>query len=171
MNIQLFEQQQVRSHWDSKQEKWYFSIVDVIGVLTESPSPQAYWRKLKQRLSAEGNETVINCHALKMPAADGKQRLTDVADTELVLNMLAEASAKDISQAVNPETFAQSRQIAQQGGNVAKVARDELEKQTGKSVVSSDNARTLRGLADKPAPDKQNGCSDGLNTKPTGNRQ
>lgn len=88
MNIQLFEQQQVRSHWDSEQEKWYFSIVDVIAALTGSTSPQAYWRKLKQRLRAEGNETVTNCHALKMPAADGKQRLTDVADTEQLLRLI-----------------------------------------------------------------------------------
>ncbi len=269
-NIQLFEQHQVRSHWDGEQEKWYFSIVDVVAVLTESASPQAYWRKLKQRLIEEGNETVTNCHALKMTAPDGKQRLTDVADTEqllrliqsipskkaepfkiwlaqvgserldqiqdpelgiqqalqdyrnlgysddwinqrlksieirkeltdewqrvgvqdqqfailtniisktwsgktvkeykqhkglkkenlrdnmtsteLILNMLAEASAKDISQAVNPETFKQSREVAKQGGNVAKVAREELEKQTGRSVVSRENAQTLRALSKK----------------------
>lgn len=279
MNIQLFEQKQVRSHWDSGQEKWYFSIVDVVSVLTDQTDYQSarnYWKVLKNRLLKEGNETVTNCNQLKMPAADGKQRLTDVADTEqllrliqsipspkaepfkqwlaqvgserlsqmedpelgikqalqdyrnlgysddwinqrlksieirkeltdewqrvgvreqqfailtniisqtwsgktvqqykahkglktqnlrdnmtsteLILNMLAEASTKDISQAISPETFDQSKQVAQQGGNVAKVAREELEKQTGKSVVSSENAKTLRQLAYPKDKDKE----------------
>jgi hypothetical protein len=75
--IKLFEQKQVRSVWDSDQEKWYFSIVDVMEILTESLDPQAYWRKLKQRLKQEGNQTVTDCHALKMIAADGKIRLTE----------------------------------------------------------------------------------------------
>ena len=77
--IKLFEEKKVRTVWDDEQEKWYFSIVDVCGVLTDSKDPQAYWRKLKQRLKDEGDETVTNCHALKMKAADGKMRLTDVA--------------------------------------------------------------------------------------------
>ena len=80
--IKLFEEQKVRMEWDDEKEKWFFSIVDVCAVLTESKDPQAYWRKLKQRLKDEGNETVTNCHALKMKAADGKMRLTDVADME-----------------------------------------------------------------------------------------
>lgn len=272
-----FENKQVRSHWDAEEEKWYFSIVDVIAVLTDSVDPTAYWRKLKQRLKAEGNETVTNCHALKMRAADGKMRMTDVADTEqllrliqsvpspkaepfkqwlakvgsqrldqiqdpelsiqqalqdyrrlgysddwinqrlksieirkeltdewqrtgitdnkdfavltniltktwsgktvkeykqhkglkkqnlrdnmtsteLILNMLAEASTKDISQANNPNTFDQSMTIAKQGGNVAKVAREELERQTGKSVISSDNAATLSRLTQNTQHDEE----------------
>lgn len=277
-NIQLFENRQVRSHWDAEQEKWYFSIVDVIAVLTDQTDYQAarnYWKVLKNRLKKEGNETVTNCNQLKMPAIDGKMRLTDVADTEqllrliqsvpsskaepfkqwlakvgserldqiqdpelgiqqalqdyrrlgysadwinqrlksieirkeltdewqrtgikgnkdfailtniltktwsgktvkeykehkglkkqnlrdnmtsteLILNMLAEASTKDISQANDPKTFNQSKTIAAQGGNVAKVAREELEKQTGKSVISSDNATTLRRLSSKRQQD------------------
>ena len=80
--IQLFEERKVRTVWDDEQEKWYFSIVDVCAVLTDSKDATAYWRKLKQMLEAEGNETVTNCHALKLRAADGKMRLTDVADTE-----------------------------------------------------------------------------------------
>jgi hypothetical protein len=269
--IQIFEQKQVRTLWDPEQEKWYISIVDVIAVLTESIDPNAYWRKLKQRLKAEGNETVTNCHGLKMPAPDGKMRMTDVADTEqlfrliqsipspkaepfklwlaqvaserldemqdpelsidraleqylrlgysenwinqrlksieirkeltdewksrglqegqqfatltdiitkawsgkttkeykvlkglkkenlrdnmtnteLILNMLAEASTKDISQSVNPETFEESKKVAQQGGNVAKVALKELESKTGKKVVSPLNAKTALGI-EKP---------------------
>lgn len=259
-NIKLFEQKEVRSQWNEDEEKWYISIVDVIAILTESIDPSAYWRKLKQRLKAEGNEAVTNCHSLKMVASDGKMRMTDVADTEqlfrliqsvpspkaepfklwlaqiaserldemqdpeltidraleqylqlgyseswinqrlksieirkeltdewkskglkeglhfatltdiitkawadkttkeykilkglkkenlrdnmtnteLILNMLAEASTKDISQAVNPKTFDESKVIAKQGGNVAKVALKELEAKTGKKVVTGD---------------------------------
>ncbi len=275
-----FENKQVRSHWDADQEKWYFSVVDVIAVLTDSTNYQTarnYWKVLKNRLNNEGNETVTNCNRLKMRAADGKMRMTDVADTEqllrliqsvpspkaepfkqwlakvgsqrldqiqdpelsiqqalqdyrrlgysddwinqrlksieirkeltdewqrtgitdnkdfailtnvltktwsgktvkeykehkglkkqnlrdnmtsteLILNMLAEASTKDISQANNPKTFNQSKTIAKQGGNVAKVAREELERQTGKSVISSDNAATLRRLIQNTQHDEE----------------
>lgn len=259
--IKIFEEKKVRTLWNESEEKWYLSVTDVIALLTESIDPLAYWRKLKQRLKEEGNETVTNCHALKMVAADGKMRMTDVADseqlfrliqsipspkaepfklwlaqvaserldemqdpelsidraleqylklgyseswinqrlksieirkeltdewksrglkagqqfatltdiitkawagkttkeykvlkglkkenlrdnmtnTELILNMLAEASTKDISQAVNPKTFNESKTVAKQGGNVAKVALKELETQTGKSVVTGEN--------------------------------
>lgn len=78
--LQLFNDRQIRTAWDDKEEKWYFSIVDVVAALTDSTDPFAYWRKLKQRLKSEGNETVTDCHSLKMHAADGKMRLTDVAD-------------------------------------------------------------------------------------------
>jgi hypothetical protein len=86
--IKIFESWKVRTLWDENKEKWYFSIVDVIAVLSESIAPQAYWRKLKERLKKEGNETVTNCHALKMEAVDGKMRLTDVADTEQLLRLI-----------------------------------------------------------------------------------
>ena len=86
--IKVFNDNQIRTHWDDEQEKWYFSIVDVVGVLSESIDPQSYWRKLKQRLKEEGNETVTNCHGLKMKAADGKMRLTDVADTEQLFRII-----------------------------------------------------------------------------------
>lgn len=86
--IQLFEDKRIRTAWDEAKEEWYFSIVDVVGVLTDSIDPAAYWRKLKQRLKAEGNETVTNCHSLKMTASDGKKRLTDVADTEQLLRII-----------------------------------------------------------------------------------
>lgn len=274
-DIQLFENRRIRSHWDSEQEKWYFSIVDVIAVLTDSPNPRRYWSVLKTRLRKEGSELATNCSQLKMQSADGKYYKTDVADTEqllrliqsvpspkaepfkqwlakvgserldqiqdpelsiqqalqdyrrlgysddwinqrlksieirkeltdewqrtgikgnkdfailtniltktwsgktvkeykehkglkkqnlrdnmtsteLILNMLAEASTKDISQANDPKTFNQSKTIAAQGGNVAKVVREELEKQTGKSVISSDNATTLRRLSSKRQQD------------------
>ena len=86
--MQLFENKQIRTAWDDEQEEWLFSVVDVISILTDSKDPAAYWRKLKQRLKAEGNETVTNCHGLKMVAADGKMRLTDVADTEQLLRLI-----------------------------------------------------------------------------------
>ena len=270
-SIKLFEEKQVRSLWDAEQEKWYISIVDVIAVLTESVDPKAYWRKLKQRLKQEGNETVTNCHGLKMLSVDGKMRMTDVADTEqlfrliqsipspkaepfklwlakvaserldemqdpelsidralenymnlgysenwinqrlksieirkeltdewkkrglkegqqfatltdiitkawsdkttkeykmlkglkkenlrdnmtnteLILNMLAEASTKDISAATNPENFEESKKVAKQGGNVAKVARKELEAKTGKKVVNAINAKEVLKILPK----------------------
>jgi len=89
--IQLFEERKVRTVWDDEQEKWYFSIVDVCGVLTDSKdalTARKYWNKLKQRLREEGNETVTNCHQLKLRAADGKMRLTDVADTEQLFRII-----------------------------------------------------------------------------------
>lgn len=276
-DLMKFENKQVRSHWDAEEEKWYFSIVDVIAVLTDSPNPRKYWSVLKTRLKKEGSELATNCSQLKMQSADGKYYKTDVADTEqllrliqsvpspkaepfkqwlakvgsqrldqiqdpelsiqqalqdyrrlgysddwinqrlksieirkeltdewqrtgitdnkdfavltniltktwsgktvkeykqhkglkkqnlrdnmtsteLILNMLAEASTKDISQANNPNTFNQSMTIAKQGGNVAKVAREELERQTGKSVISSDNAATLRRLTQNTQNDEE----------------
>ena len=116
--IQLFEDKKVRVVWDAEQEKYFFAIVDIIQVLTESTDASAYWRKLKQRLKAEGNETVTNCHALKIPAADGKKRITDVADIEQLLRLiqsipskkaepvkrwLAEVGSQRIDQMIDPE--------------------------------------------------------------------
>ena len=122
-NIKLFEEKNVRSAWNEEEEKWYFSIVDVIEVLTESPNPQVYWRVLKKRLLAEGNQTVTNCNGLKMLAADGKMRMTDIADTEQLLRLiqsipspkaepfkqwLAQVGAERIAEIENPE-LAQAR--------------------------------------------------------------
>ena len=87
-NIQIFENKRIRTAWDEEKEEWFFSVVDVVAVLTDSKDPAAYWRKLKQRMREEGNETVTNCHGLKMKAADGKKRLTDVADTEQLLRII-----------------------------------------------------------------------------------
>lgn len=116
--IQLFEDQKIRTAWDKEKEEWYFSVVDVIAVLSDSVDPKAYWRKLKQRLKAEGNETVTNCHSLKMTATDGKKRLTDVADTEQLLRIiqsvpspraepfklwLAQVGKERIEETINPE--------------------------------------------------------------------
>ena len=139
--IKIFEEKKVRTVWHSEQEKWFFSIVDVIAVLSDSPNPQVYWRVMKKRLKDEGNETVTNCNGLK------KENLRDnMTNTELVLNMLAETSTKDISQALNPVTFDDNMSVAQQGGNVARVARLALENRTGKNVVTELNAKTVLGL-------------------------
>ena len=86
--ITIFEGKKIRRHWDEKNEKWWFSVTDIVSVLTRSVDPLAYWRKLKQRLNEEGSETVTKCHGLKMLAADGKRRLTDVADTEIMLRII-----------------------------------------------------------------------------------
>ena len=266
--IQLFEDQKIRVAWDEQQEEWYFSVVDVIAVLTDSAAPAAYWRKLKQRLKAEGNETVTNCHGLKMRATDGKMRLTDVANTEqllriiqsvpskkaepfkawlamvgrerieetidpeqaidralktylkkgyteewvhqrllairirneltdewqkrgvqkgreyailtdeitrawsgmstrqyknlkglkkenlrdnmsdleLVLTMLAEASTTDIAKSEQPQGLGENKSVARRGGNVAGVARKALEAETGRPVITSENAENFRQL-------------------------
>ncbi|WP_310554851.1 Bro-N domain-containing protein [Flavobacterium sp.] len=272
--IQLFENKKVRTIWDSEQEKWYMSIIDIIEVLTETDRSRKYWSDLKKKLEKEGSQLSENIGQLKMQSSDGKFYKTDVADTEqlfrliqsipspkaepfklwlaqiaserldelqdpeitidraleqylqlgysenwinqrlksieirkeltdewkhrglkegqqfatltdiiskawagkttkeykvlkglkkenlrdnmtnteLILNMLAEASAKDISQAVNPKTFEDSKKVAKQGGNVAKVALEELEAQTGKKVVSALNAKSL--LQQKKGIDK-----------------
>jgi hypothetical protein len=87
-NIKLFESRKIRSHWDAEEGKWYFAMVDIIAVLTDSANPQVYWRVLKKRLTEEGNETVTNCNVLKLVAPDGKMRMTDVADTEQLLRII-----------------------------------------------------------------------------------
>ena len=280
--LKLFEEKKVRTVWDDEQEKWYFSIVDVVSILTESTDGRKYWNKLKQRLKEEGNETVTNCHQLKMQAVDGKMRLTDVADTEqllrliqsipspkaepfklwmaqvaserlnqiqdpelsieqalqdykrlgysdnwinqrlksieirkdltdewkkrglqegvqfatltdviyqtwsdmtskdykqfkglkkenlrdnmtnkeLVLNMLAELSTKEISEISDPETFNDHIDIAQQGGEVARNARLELEAKTGKRVISPLNAKSGILLKGKSEYELKDGLKD-----------
>ena len=86
--IQIFEDKRIRTAWNEETEEWYFSVVDVVSVLTDSVDGRKYWNKLKQRLKEEGNETVTNCHQLKMKAADGKMRLTDVADQEQLFRLI-----------------------------------------------------------------------------------
>lgn len=189
--IQLFEDQKIRVAWDAEREEWYFSIVDVAGVLTDSPdynTGRKYWNKLKQRLKDEGNELVTNCHQLKMRAADGKNRLTDVADTEQLLRIIQSIPSKKaepfkawlamvgrerIEETIDPEQaidraletylkkgyseeWVHQRLLAirirneltdewkKRGGNVAGVARKALEAETGKPVVTAQNAESFR---------------------------
>ena len=86
--VQIFQDKKVRTHWDAEREEWYFSVVDVVGALTDSPDPRNYWKVLKHRLKEEGGETVTNCNRLKMLALDGKMRLTDVTDTKQLLRII-----------------------------------------------------------------------------------
>ena len=131
-SIILFEENQVRRAWNRDEEKWYFAIVDVISVLTGSPNPQVYWRVMKKRLIGEGNQTVTNCNGLKMTAADGKQRMTDVANTEQLLRLiqsvpspkaepfklwLARVGFERLEEIENPELAAKrTREIYEQKG-------------------------------------------------------
>ena len=185
--------QKIRVAWDAEREEWYFSIVDVAGVLTDSPdynTGRKYWNKLKQRLKDEGNELVTNCHQLKMRAADGKNRLTDVADTEQLLRIIQSIPSKKaepfkawlamvgrerIEETIDPEQaidraletylkkgyseeWVHQRLLAirirneltdewkKRGGNVAGVARKALEAETGKPVVTAQNAESFRQL-------------------------
>ena len=116
--LQLFENKEIRTAWDEEREEWCFSVVDVVAFLTDSPNPQTYWRVMKKRLKDEGNETVTKCNALKMTAADGKKRLTDVATTEQLLRIiqsipspkaepfklwLAEVGRERIEETIDPE--------------------------------------------------------------------
>lgn len=191
--IQLFEDQKIRVAWDAEREEWYFSIVDVVSVLTDSPdynTGRKYWNKLKQRLKDEGSELVTNCHQLKMRAADGKNRLTDVADTEQLLRIIQSIPSKKaepfktwlamvgrerIEETIDPEQaidraletylkkgyseeWVHQRLLAirirneltdewkKRGGNVAGVARKALEAETGKPVVTAQNAESFRQL-------------------------
>ena len=132
--IQKFEEQSIRTAWDKEKEEWYFSVVDVVGVLTDSVdynTARKYWNKLKQRLEAEGGQLVTNCHQLKMKSPkDGKHYKTDVATTELV-------------KVQKPRGLEENKSVAQQGGQIAGNARESIEAQTGRPVITSENANSL----------------------------
>lgn len=137
--IALFEDRQVRQLWDEKAEKWWFSVVDVIEILSDQPDhdrARKYWSVMKTRLKQEGAEPTTICSQLKMRAHDGKNRITDVADTE------------------QPQGFSESATVAQEGAKAAKVAREQIEKSTGKKVVSPLNARNLGQLVRGQAGDR-----------------
>ncbi|MBU1657713.1 hypothetical protein KKG72_01500 [bacterium] len=133
-SIQLFEEQSVRTHWDEDEEKWLFFIVDVVAILTEQIDYQGarnYWKVLKHRLLNEGNQTVTDCNQLKMPAQDGKMRLTDVADTEQLLRL--------IQSVPSPKAEPFKMWLAKVGSQRI----DEIEKETGESIVSAVNSKKL----------------------------
>lgn len=113
--LQLFENKAIRTAWDEEKEEWYFSIVDVVAVLTDSPNPQTYWRVMKKRLKDEGNETVTNCNALKMTAADGKKRLTDVATTEQLLRIIQSIPSPKLP---SPAGLLQTHRLTEGRGDV-----------------------------------------------------
>ena len=166
--IQLFEGKKVRIVWDETQEKYWFSIVDIVQVLTDSVDARTYWKVLKTRLKKEGNESVTNCNQLKLLSSDGKRYKTNVltqawsgmttgeykrhkgltkenlrdnmTNVELALNTLAEVATTELSRQRNPKGMVESKQAAQAGGKVAKNAREDLERQLGRSVISSERA-------------------------------
>lgn len=135
--VKLFESKKIRSVWDENIEEWYFSTIDIVGVLTDSIDAGAYWRKLKQRLIEEGNEAVTNCHQLKLEAEDGKMRKTDVATTKQMLRLVQSIPSK------KAEPF---KAWLAEVGKVAKNARDDIERRTGKSALIPQNARQLNRL-------------------------
>ena len=162
--IQIFEKYPIRAIWDEENEKWWFSIIDITSVLTNQPDYQKaknYWKWLKNRLKEEGSELVSNTNQLKMQATDGKKYLTDVADTEQVLRLvqsipsrkaepfklwLAKVGNERINETLSierqPANFDESAIVAAEGATAAKVAREQIEKSTGKSAISSLNAKS-----------------------------
>lgn len=161
--IQLFEDKRIRTAWDEEKEEWYFSIVDVVAVLTDQPDTRhasTYWAVLKNRLKEEGaNELLTNCKQLKLRATDGKRRATDVADTQQLLRIiqsipspkaepfklwLAEATTTQLSKQRQPSTFQENLQTAREGGEVAGSARKDIEARSGGvPVITSQNAAQL----------------------------
>ncbi len=155
--IQLFEDKAIRTAWDSEHEEWYFSIVDVVRVLTDSSDATAYWRKLKQRLKEEGNETVTNCHSLKWTGTSTeehkhlkgltKENLRDnMSNLELILTMLAEETTTQISKATEPSTLQENKQVVHARGDVAKNAREDIGRKTGQPVITRKNAKELNQI-------------------------
>lgn len=140
--IQLFEDKKIRTAWDAEKEEWYFSIVDVVGALTESTDYDAarnYWKVLKIRLKEEGNQLVTNCNQLKMKSPkDGKKYKTDVADTEQLLRI--------IQSIPSPKAEPFKLWLARLGGEVAGIARKALEERTGKPVITSKNVYDFKEL-------------------------
>ena len=132
--IKLFETKQVRTVWNETEEEWYFSVVDVVGVLTDSPDPKRYWSVLKTRLKQEGIEGTTICSTLKLPAQDSKMRLTDVASTEQLFRI--------IQSIPSPKAEPFKQWLA----HVAKEARLKLEAETGKKVVSKLNAKKMKSI-------------------------
>ena len=155
--IKIFGERKVRSVWDDEAEKWYFSVVDVVAVLTDSADPRNYWKVLKNRLKKEGNQSVTNCNQLKLKAADGKFYKTDVADQEQLFRLIQSIPsskaepfkvwmAKTASAATLPRNMMEHHRVAASGGGVAKNARLELERKTGRKVVSPLNASDTGAL-------------------------
>lgn len=155
----LFEDKKIRTVWDDEEEKWYFSIVDVVGALTDQPDVEHarnYWKVLKHRLKKDGNELVTSCNQLKLRASDGKSYKTDVADTEQLFRIIqsipspkaepiklwiAHVEQSASAKSKNPQTLEDNMKCAADGGDVARVAREQLESKTGPNVVSPLSAK------------------------------
>jgi len=147
-SVKLFESKKIRSVWNEEEDKWYFSIVDVIEVLTETDRPRKYWSDLKAKLANEGSELSEKIGQLKMQADDGKMRITDVADTEQLFRLIQSIPSPKAEPfkrwlAKKPDTFEKNREIAKQGGTIAGNASKEIEEKSGKKVVSESNAKQI----------------------------
>jgi hypothetical protein len=145
-SIKLFEEKKVRTVWDEEKEEWYFSVVDVVEVLTDSPRPRKYWNALKTKLKEEGNELSQKLGQLKMMSEDGKYYLTDVADVEQLFRLIQSIpspKAEPFKQwMAHVASFDEHAKVAIQGGEIARNARQELELKTDKAVISPLNAKT-----------------------------
>ena len=138
----IFNNETIRTVWDKESEKYYISVVDIIGIVSESNNPQTYWRVLKKRLKDEGNETVTNCNALKLKAQDGKYRLTDVVDIEGMFRIIESVPSK------NAEPIKQWLEKLG-SGRIAKNTRNHLEEELHKSVISNQNNLNYQYLEEK----------------------
>jgi len=171
--LAVFEGHEIRRVYDEETETWFFSVVDIVQVLTQQPDFQMarkYWNKLKERLGKEGSQLVTNCHRFKLPADDGKLRLTDVANAETLLRLvqsvpspkaepiklwLAKCSTRQIAETTAATGMPENQIAAKTGGKIAKRARLELESKTGKSVVTGENflppgsTKRIRGAKDE----------------------
>ena len=157
--IILFNQKEVRRYWNDEKELWYFSIIDIISILTDSSIPKRYWSDLKAKLKKEGSELYENIVQLKFKASDGKNYATDCFSTEDLLRViqsvpspkaepfklwLAEASTTEISKKQKPTGLQENKNVARKGSNAAKQTKLEIEKQTGESIITSKNSKTLQ---------------------------
>ena len=131
----IFNNETIRTVWDENQEKYFISVVDMVRVVSDSKDGIKYWNKLKQRLKEEGNETVTNCHQLKLKAQDGKYRMTDVVDIEVVLADLGELATREIAKKKNPKGLKENILVAQRGGSIAGNTRRDLENEIGNVLL------------------------------------
>ena len=148
--LQLFEDQPIRTAWDEAAEEWYFSVVDVVRVLTETDNPRRYWSDLKRKMSAEGSELYEKIVQLKLKSTDGKRRATDVANTEQLLRIIqsipspkAEPFKLWLARVEHPQGLEENRDVSHRGGSIAGNARREIEAQTGRPVITAKNAAEL----------------------------
>ena len=136
----IFNNETIRTVWDKEDEKYYISIVDIVGVLANSKEPRKYWNWLKNRLLKEENfETSSITRQLKLKATDGKYRITDVTDIEVILTDLGEVTARDIAKQERPQGLKDNLKVAKRGGDVSKIARESYELETGNSAITSEN--------------------------------
>ena len=142
----MFNDKTIRTVWNKDEENYYISVIDIVNALmgNDYQDSRNYWKLLKHRLKKEGNETVTNCNQLKLKAQDGKYRSTDVVDIEVALADLGEIATRELAKKHRPLGLEQNKKVAKMGGHAAKVARDDIEKNLGETVVSKDNSLSYK---------------------------